>query len=68
MSEPRTASEREQAEQTLAMAGQSENLVSTACPACGTRFAMLAKFYADAQLLRCTVCGWHGHGQLKASG
>ena len=43
MSDPKTAAEAAQAEATLAVALPSELLVSTACPECATRFALLVR-------------------------
>jgi len=65
MSEPRPGSEQERAELTLAQAGPAENLVSTGCPECKVRFAMLAALGAEDWLLRCVNCGWWGRGNLK---
>lgn len=55
---------------TADQAGPAENIVSTACPDCGTRFAMLAKFRASADgppqwRLRCVNCGSSYEGDLK---
>lgn len=65
MSRPVTDAEREQEVITQQVAGPAENVVSTGCPECGTRFAILAKLDAEGWHLRCTVCGWHGDGELK---
>lgn len=65
MSEPRTDFEKEQALLTLDAAGPAENLVSTACPGCNIRFAMVAKYDAEGWHLRCTLCGYRCEGELK---
>lgn len=70
MSDPKTEQEREQFYATLAVAGWTENVVSTACSECGTRFAMLARFghYTDGPpgwQVRCTLCSFEGGGELK---
>lgn len=70
MSAPRTEEERFQAEITLQHASLAENLVSTACPGCGVRFAMLAKWQRDenevpAWFLRCVRCGHQCKGETK---
>lgn len=66
MSDPVTEEERLRCDLTGAGAGPAENIVSTACPACSTRFAMLARYNAEGWHLRCTACGWAGTGELKA--
>ena len=73
MSLPTTDAEREQAQLSQRAARPAENLVSTACPDCGTRFALLASYVmlvntqeqVPVWLLRCTVCGFKGNGELK---
>lgn len=45
MSDPKTAEEFRQRDITLAAADPGDSLVSTACPNCGVRFAMLARYY-----------------------
>lgn len=65
MSRPKNGAERAQELRTLDVAGPTGNVVSTACPECGTRFALVAKLDAEGWRLRCTVCGWHGDGELK---
>jgi predicted RNA-binding Zn-ribbon protein involved in translation (DUF1610 family) len=65
MSEPRTDFEREQFWLTEAVADRDENVVSTACPQCGTRFAMLARCDTEGWHLRCTLCGCRREGELK---
>jgi DNA-directed RNA polymerase subunit RPC12/RpoP len=62
---PQTATERQQLRLTEAAAAGAENTVSTACPECGTRFAMLARFNASGWHLRCTLCGCRRTGELK---
>jgi hypothetical protein len=64
---PVTDQERKQACLTQQCAGPTENLVSTACPACNVRFALLVHFYSDVHKLRCTICGWTGNGELKGT-
>lgn len=65
MSLPVTDEERRQAAETTSCAGLTENLVSTACPACAVRFALLGKLDAAGWHLRCTCCDWTGNGELK---
>jgi predicted RNA-binding Zn-ribbon protein involved in translation (DUF1610 family) len=71
MSRPVTDAERAQEARTLQAAGPADNVVSTACPECGTRFAVVAKYartdaYPDGTWnLRCTLCAWRGTGELK---
>lgn len=72
MSAPRTPAEWARHDITLNCAGQAENVVSTACPECATRFACLAQFKVwDAGntqpywKLRCTVCLHTFTGSLK---
>jgi predicted RNA-binding Zn-ribbon protein involved in translation (DUF1610 family) len=67
MSQPRTQEEFWQYEATTAVAGLADNVVSTACPSCGIRFAMLAAYKADGWHLRCTQCGERFHGELKGA-
>jgi hypothetical protein len=62
---PQTAEEIAQFHATEAAGGLTGNVVSTACPDCDTRFAMLATFHADGWQLRCTVCGTRRNGELK---
>jgi predicted RNA-binding Zn-ribbon protein involved in translation (DUF1610 family) len=66
MSRPVTDAESEQEQRTAARAGPAENVVSTACPECDVRFAMLAQRCATGWHLRCTECGWAGTGELKS--
>lgn len=65
MSAPKTDEEIRQSIETQCDAGPAENVVSTACPACGVRFAMVAKFDWDSWHLRCTLCGHQCKGKLK---
>lgn len=70
MSRPVTQEERSQERETQAMAGPTDNVVSTACPRCHTRFATLAHYARDENgvptwFLRCTVCGNRATGDLK---
>lgn len=72
MSAPRTAEEWERHDATQNCANMAENVVSTACPECGTRFACLAQYKCwdagDMQpywRLRCTLCGHTCNGTLK---
>lgn len=73
MSQPVTDDEKRQFALTEASAGPTENTVSTACPKCAVRFAMLAHYGrhdpADPKclvwLLRCTLCAWTGLGDLE---
>ena len=65
VSEPRTGEEHLRAAQTQLAAGPAENLVSTACPGCGVRFAMLARLDAGGWHLRCTACRHTCDGELK---
>jgi hypothetical protein len=72
MSLPKTDAERAQHDMTAAQAGPAENVVSTACAECDTRFACLAEFRVwntgdemPGWRLRCTVCGHVGMGELK---
>lgn len=65
MSLPQTDQEWAQYHAADAASGLTENVVSTACPRCQTRFALVAKFSADGWRLRCTRCGWTGEGELK---
>lgn len=71
MSAPKTLAEWAQHDMTQLQAGQAENVVSTACGQCDTRFAQLASYKcwdAGGQpywKLRCTVCGHVGRGELK---
>ena len=67
---PATDAEREQEAATLRVAGRTENVVSTACPQCGVRFAVLATWGCSEEgkagwQLRCTLCPWRGKGSLK---
>jgi predicted RNA-binding Zn-ribbon protein involved in translation (DUF1610 family) len=66
MSQPRTVEEWKQQSATAAVAGPADNVVSTACPSCGVRFAMLASYSTRGWWLRCTLCGDAGYGELKA--
>jgi hypothetical protein len=66
MSQPKTPEEQARHDATASVAGPAENVVSTACPSCGVRFAMLATYKADGWHLRCTSCGQRAHGELKA--
>lgn len=68
MSAPRTAAERGQYARTARVAGPAENVVSTACPECGVRFAVLARYDAEGWHLRCTLCGVRFKGELKDKG
>jgi hypothetical protein len=71
VSQPKTGAEQEQHDATAAVAGMSENVVSTECPECHVRFAMLAHYghHDDSGtpgwLLRCTLCGHLTGGELK---
>lgn len=65
MSLPRTNEEEAQFERTWAQAGPTENLVSTACPACYARFALLGTYRKEGWLLRCVNCGHRCRGGLK---
>ena len=70
MSRPVTAAEWLQFGRTEQAAGPAENVVSTECPVCRVRFAMVAKYERDASgkpvwNLRCTRCGHHVNGELK---
>ena len=65
MSLPETDAEQEQLDKTLAARFGTENVVSTACPECGTKFAMLTRFASGDWGLRCTVCGVTAKGELK---
>ena len=65
MSLPRTQAEKDRFQQTRLYAGMTENVVSTACPSCAVRFAVLANLASNAWHLRCTCCGWRGIGELK---
>ena len=65
MSLPQTDQERAQYRAANAASGLTENVVSTACPGCRVRFALVAKFSAGGWRLRCTSCGWTGEGELK---
>lgn len=65
MSNPVTDEEKLRASLTLSCAGMTDNLVSTACPGCDTRFAMLARYDAGGWHLRCTVCAYYCDGELK---
>ena len=67
MSLPVTAEEKARHDATASAAGPADNVVSTACPQCHTRFAMLAKFKADGWHMRCTVCGGSFRGELKTT-
>jgi DNA-directed RNA polymerase subunit M/transcription elongation factor TFIIS len=70
---PRTEGEKTRFETTRLQAGPAENVVSTACPACGVRFVMLAHYQLTNNspdvmpfwYLRCTVCGEERTGELK---
>lgn len=66
MSLPSSPEEEARLTLTLRAARGSENAVSTACPSCGTRFALLARFTLEhGWLLRCTLCAARFAGQLK---
>jgi hypothetical protein len=66
MSLPRTEEELAQYTRTLAHAGfGAPSVVSTACPGCKTRFAMLAMYGPGGWLLRCTLCRTGRRGELK---
>lgn len=65
MSLPVTAAERAQFLETQGQARPAENVVSTACPQCGVRFALVAHLDAGGWNLRCTLCGYSGKGSLK---
>ena len=70
MSLPVTPEEKRRYSETVAGALPGENVVSTACPECHTRFAMLATWKRDASgkpdwFLRCVVCGTSCKGELK---
>lgn len=67
MSLPKNGAEWAQASKTQGCASMTENLVSTACPRCGVRFALLAHYYANCWMLRCVECLWNGPGELKPS-
>ena len=71
MSLPVTEEEKSRYNLTRAAAGAADNVVSTACPECNTRFAILA-WYGRGRFgeepdwhLRCTVCGARCKGDLK---
>ena len=68
MSLPVTQEERDQLAATQAVAGFTDNVVSTACPNCGVRFAVLAKLSSDGWRLRCTLCGCTPRGELREAG
>jgi hypothetical protein len=72
MSAPRTPEEWARHDATQRCAGPAENVVSTACPECGIRFACLAQFKCwdagDTQpywKLRCVLCLHTFAGSLK---
>ena len=69
MSEPKTQGELRQAALTMGAAGPTENLVSTECPVCHIRFAMVARLAGSetgpAWKLRCTMCGAQRDGELE---
>lgn len=65
MSLPVTAEEKAQFTRTQQLASTTENVVSTACPGCGTRFAVLARLDASGWTLHCTRCHLYGKGELK---
>jgi hypothetical protein len=65
MSLPETNKEIAQLHHTRQAAGPAENVVSTACPGCQTRFALVAALDQAGWHLRCTACGYHGDGELK---
>lgn len=65
MSLPQTDAEVAQYASTLQAAGRTENVVSTACPECQTRFSVVAKYEMDGWHLRCTRCGRTFRGELK---
>lgn len=65
MSLPKTDEEVAQFYQSKQAAGPGENVVSTACPACQVRFAVVAKFTRAGWHLRCTRCSRNGKGELK---
>lgn len=65
MSLPQSNAEWARFNATARYAGPAENIVSTACPDCGTRFAMLAELKADGWHLRCTECDARAMGELK---
>jgi predicted RNA-binding Zn-ribbon protein involved in translation (DUF1610 family) len=71
MSVPKTEGEIAQCKHTELQAGPAENVVSTACPECGLRFAMLATFRVTDTgddmphwRLRCVNCGAERMGLL----
>lgn len=65
MSLPKNDLERAQMDKTLSLRIGCENVVSTACPECGVRFALLVIHRAGVWLLRCVECGWLGDGEPK---
>jgi predicted RNA-binding Zn-ribbon protein involved in translation (DUF1610 family) len=65
MSLPAGDAEWRRYNQTAALAGPAENIVSTACPDCGVRFVMLATLRADGWFLRCANCDARRMGELK---
>lgn len=65
VSQPQDDDERAMLRRLESIAGPADNPVSTACPSCNTRFAMLAKYGQDGWRLRCTVCLSHFDGSLK---
>ena len=72
MSLPKTEDELAQAQRAETQAGPAENLVSTACPECGARFAMLATFRVwdcgddmPHWRVRCVNCGAERMGLLQ---
>lgn len=66
MSLPVTDEEKRQCDATLDQRTGTENVVSTACPGCGTRFALLAKHHGGSEWhLRCVLCGYVTKGEPK---
>ena len=51
MSDPRTPEEHAQAHKTRQQAADGEDVVSTACPGCNTRFALLMRLGLAAKPL-----------------
>jgi DNA-directed RNA polymerase subunit M/transcription elongation factor TFIIS len=70
---PASDAERNRYRKTEEQAGPAENVASTACPQCGTRFVLLARFRIidpaheepPVWMLRCVNCGYAARGELK---
>jgi hypothetical protein len=65
VSQPRTSQELADFAITEQLAGPAENVVSTQCPHCHIRFAMLATYSRAGWHLRCTRCSHQTTGELK---